>query len=133
VALCCCNNIKNSLLGIAVYHRLGSVPVGQISIAIAVSSPHRQHALQACHWLIDELKATVPIWKKEWYSDGSSNWKQNDDCCWSARKPAHPDHDHDHHHDHHHHHDSSAAASQVTTTATTTDDQTSVTDDTNAN
>ncbi|KAJ3404259.1 Molybdopterin synthase catalytic subunit, partial [Chytridiales sp. JEL 0842] len=65
-----------SLIGIAVYHRLGAVPVGEESVLIAVSSPHRVDALEAVHWMIDELKRSVPIWKKEIYEDGSM-WKAN--------------------------------------------------------
>lgn len=61
---------------IAVAHRLGPVAVGETSIFIAVSSVHRVDALDACKYLIDELKASVPIWKKEVYANGEV-WKQN--------------------------------------------------------
>jgi molybdopterin synthase catalytic subunit len=61
---------------IAVIHRLGIVPVGLASVAIAVSSEHRSEAINAVQYCIDELKARVPIWKKEVYEDGSV-WKQN--------------------------------------------------------
>ncbi|KAJ8902118.1 hypothetical protein NDN08_006526 [Rhodosorus marinus] len=60
----------------AVFHRLGAVPVEEASVIIAVSSAHRREAIEACHFAIDELKARVPIWKKEIYEDGS-NWKAN--------------------------------------------------------
>ena len=73
------------LQDIAIVHRVGSVPVGDASVIVAVSSAHRKPALQSCAWLIDELKVTVPIWKKEWYADGTANWKDNA-CC--ARKQA---------------------------------------------
>ncbi|KAB5520534.1 hypothetical protein DKX38_024853 [Salix brachista] len=53
-----------------------SVPVGETSVFIAVSSVHRADALDACKFLIDELKASVPIWKKEVYSNGEV-WKEN--------------------------------------------------------
>jgi molybdopterin synthase catalytic subunit len=53
-------------------HRVGSCDVGEPTVVVACGSAHRAEALEACHWLIDELKATVPIWKKEVYSDGSS-------------------------------------------------------------
>lgn len=59
---------------ISMQHRLGEVPVRESSILIAVSSPHRRDAIAACEWLIDELKARVPVWKKEHYADGSV-WK----------------------------------------------------------
>lgn len=55
-------------------HRLGDVPVGEASVAIAVSSPHRRDAFEAASWLIDALKKLVPVWKKEIWEDGSSAW-----------------------------------------------------------
>lgn len=59
---------------LAMVHRLGRVDVGQASVAIAVSCPHRADAIDACHWLIDELKAQVPIWKKEWFAVDGPKW-----------------------------------------------------------
>eukprot|EP00879_Flechtneria_rotunda_P008650 GHRR01009063.1.p1 GENE.GHRR01009063.1~~GHRR01009063.1.p1 ORF type:complete len:159 (+),score=21.01 GHRR01009063.1:465-941(+) len=61
---------------VAISHRLGPVAVSEASVVIAVSSAHRRAALEATHWAIDELKATVPIWKKEFFEDGSL-WKEN--------------------------------------------------------
>ena len=51
-------------------HRVGTVDVGQPSVAVAVAAPHRAQALEACRFLIDELKRSLPVWKKEVYSDG---------------------------------------------------------------
>lgn len=62
------------LMRVAIVHRLGRVDVGEASVAIAVSSPHRSDALAACQWLIDNLKADVPIWKKEWYAVQAPKW-----------------------------------------------------------
>ena len=56
---------------IAMAHRVGVVPVAQASVAIAVSAAHRAEAFAACHWLIDRLKETVPIWKKEHFRGGA--------------------------------------------------------------
>ena len=56
---------------IAIAHRIGPVPIGEISLVVAVASPHRVEAFQACHQAVDRLKQTVPIWKKEIYEDGS--------------------------------------------------------------
>ena len=56
---------------IAIAHRSGLVPIGEISLVVAVASPHRMAAFQACHKAVDRLKETVPIWKKEIYQDGS--------------------------------------------------------------
>lgn len=58
------------VLKIALIHRLGRVDIGQASVAIAVSSPHRQAAFEACQHAINTLKETVPIWKKECYEGG---------------------------------------------------------------
>ena len=67
---------KWCLTRIAVAHRLGVVPVGEASVFVAVSAVHRAEALEACRFVIDEVKATVPIWKKEVYENGEV-WKEN--------------------------------------------------------
>jgi molybdopterin synthase catalytic subunit len=54
-----------------VIHRYGTVNIGEASIVIAVSSPHRKESFSACMFIIDEIKTRVPVWKKEFYSDGS--------------------------------------------------------------
>ncbi len=59
---------------IAVIHRIGRVEVGQASVVIAVSSVHRKEAFEACRFLIDRLKEDVPIWKREYFTDGSIEW-----------------------------------------------------------
>jgi molybdopterin synthase catalytic subunit len=58
---------------IAIHHRTGRVEIGDASVVIAVSAPHRQDALAACKDAIDELKETVPLWKKEMY-EGGEEW-----------------------------------------------------------
>ena len=60
--------------GFAVVHRLGRLDVGDVSVAIAVSTPHRAAAFEACQYTIDTLKETVPIWKKENAPDGTGEW-----------------------------------------------------------
>jgi molybdopterin synthase catalytic subunit len=55
-------------------HRLGTVPPTEASVAIAVSTPHRSDAFAAGQWLIDSLKADVPIWKREQWADGTNEW-----------------------------------------------------------
>jgi molybdopterin synthase catalytic subunit len=62
------------LIGCALVHRVGRLGLGEPSVAIAVSSPHRQAAFEAGNWLIDTLKQVVPIWKKENWTDGTSQW-----------------------------------------------------------
>mmetsp|Transcript_11798 Transcript_11798/g.20185 ORF Transcript_11798/g.20185 Transcript_11798/m.20185 type:complete len:150 (+) Transcript_11798:292-741(+) len=76
---------KWDLQGIAIYHRIGLVPVCEASVIISVSSAHRADSLHACSSLIDRLKETVPIWKKERYTDGTSNWKQNCPGCHTKK------------------------------------------------
>jgi molybdopterin synthase catalytic subunit len=55
---------------IGIVHRTGRLEIGETSIAISISAPHRRAAFEACEWAIRELKRTVPIWKKEFYEDG---------------------------------------------------------------
>ena len=59
-------------LGIRIHHALGAVPIGEASVFISVICPHRSDAFDACRWLIDTLKAQVPIWKQEQWADGTS-------------------------------------------------------------
>ena len=57
----------------AIAHRLGRLEIGECSVVVAIASAHRAEAFAACEWVMDTLKATVPIWKKE-YFDGGSHW-----------------------------------------------------------
>jgi molybdopterin synthase catalytic subunit len=59
---------------IVLEHRLGHLQVGEISVAVAVSCPHRADAFAACRHAIDRLKELVPIWKKEHWADGTTDW-----------------------------------------------------------
>ncbi len=59
---------------IALIHRLGHLEVGEISVAVSVSCPHRSQAFDACRHAIDRLKELVPIWKKENWADGRTQW-----------------------------------------------------------
>jgi len=56
---------------IAIVHRLGRLQIGETSVFIAISAPHRAAAFEACQFAIDTLKRTVPIWKKEYFEDGA--------------------------------------------------------------
>jgi MoaE-MoaD fusion protein len=62
---------------VAMVHRLGRLEIGEVSVAIVVASAHRSAAFEACRWLIDHLKSTVPIWKKEHFVDGAV-WADGD-------------------------------------------------------
>jgi molybdopterin converting factor subunit 1 len=64
---------NHELCEVAIHHRVGRVEIGETSVVIAVSAPHRGAAMTACHEAIDELKVTVPLWKKEVY-EGGEEW-----------------------------------------------------------
>lgn len=55
---------------VSIHHRVGNLQIGEIAVVIAVSTPHRKAAFEACEYAIDTLKETVPIWKKEIFEDG---------------------------------------------------------------
>ncbi|MBC19932.1 MAG: molybdopterin converting factor [Planctomycetaceae bacterium] len=59
---------------VAITHRIGHLEVGEVSVAIALSAPHRAEGFSAGQWLIDTLKERVPIWKRENWADGQSEW-----------------------------------------------------------
>lgn len=82
-----CSKIRSkwSVKNIAIYHRLGMVKACEASVIVAISSEHRKESLEAVHFAIDDLKAHVPIWKKEVYEgDTPSEWKQNKECTWAG-------------------------------------------------
>lgn len=60
--------------GVAAVHRVGDLVVGDLAVVAAVSCPHRAEALEGCRVLIDEIKAKVPIWKHQYFGDGSDEW-----------------------------------------------------------
>jgi molybdopterin synthase catalytic subunit len=61
-------------LAVAAVHRIGDLAVGDIAVIVGVSCAHRAEAFHACHALIDELKATVPVWKHQLFTDGTDEW-----------------------------------------------------------
>ncbi len=65
-------------LGLAITHRLGEVQVGESSIAIVATAPHRAAAFDACREALERLKREVPIWKREHYADGSAEWREEE-------------------------------------------------------
>ncbi|HEY1602956.1 MAG TPA: molybdenum cofactor biosynthesis protein MoaE [Pirellulales bacterium] len=77
------------LVECAIVHRLGAVALGEVSVAVAVSTPHREAAFAAGKWLIDTLKEVVPIWKKEHWADGTTEWVHPGlpTCEGDARRP----------------------------------------------
>ncbi len=65
-----------NLCNVSIVHRIGKVGIGEASVVIAVSSAHRDEAFRACRFLIDRLKEVVPIWKREFFADGTVEWSQ---------------------------------------------------------
>ena len=65
---------KFDIAHLGIVHRTGRLEIGETSVVIAASAPHRQAAFQACEWAIKELKRTVPIWKKEVFESGEEEW-----------------------------------------------------------
>ena len=70
---------KFAIAHIGVVHRIGRLAIGETSVVIAVSAPHRKAAFEACEWAIRELKRTVPIWKKEIFEDGEK-WVEGENA-----------------------------------------------------
>ena len=62
----------------AVEHRLGHVPVGEASVAVAAAAPHRRDAFDACRFVIEGIKTRLPVWKREVRADGSADWVDNE-------------------------------------------------------
>jgi len=56
---------------VGVWHRIGLLEIGETSLLVAVSSPHRKEAFDACHWAVDRIKEIVPVWKKEFFEGGA--------------------------------------------------------------
>ena len=71
-------------------HREGLLELGDIAVIVCVSSPHRSEAFDACRYIIDETKSRLPIWKKEHYVAGISEWVNCEQCATAGHK-----HDHD--------------------------------------
>jgi molybdopterin synthase catalytic subunit len=65
---------SHPILSLAVSHRTGDLQIGDVAVVAAVGAEHRDVAFAACHALIDELKATVPIWKHQFFTGGDSEW-----------------------------------------------------------
>lgn len=85
------------ILDCAIVHRLGRVDIGEASVAVAVSSAHRQPAFEAGQWLIDTLKQVVPIWKCEHWADGTTEWQHPETTEHSSPNPGLPAEATDHH------------------------------------
>lgn len=71
---------------ICIFHAKGYLNVGQMSVGIGVSTPHRSEAFDACRYIIEQIKERAPIWKKEYYLDGESDWVKGHALCQKHRK-----------------------------------------------
>ena len=68
----------------AIVHRIGEVPLGETSVVVAVSSPHRKQSFEAAAWIMDQIKKDVPIWKQEVWADGEKEWVHPDQSMTGA-------------------------------------------------
>jgi molybdopterin synthase catalytic subunit len=69
-----CHQKFPDITEVVIHHRLGKLKIGEISVLVAIGSPHRAEAFEACRYAIDSLKTDAPIWKKEFWLDGVSSW-----------------------------------------------------------
>lgn len=67
---------RHAIASCAIAHRLGEVPPAEASVVVVVAAAHRGAAFDACRWAMDELKRSVPIWKKEHFAEGDAAWVQ---------------------------------------------------------
>lgn len=71
----CCEQVSSDTgLVVAAAHRVGSLQIGDVALCAAVGSAHRKESFEACQLLVDRIKTEVPIWKKQHYLDGESEW-----------------------------------------------------------
>jgi len=70
-------------------HRTGELAIGDVAVWVGISSPHRGEAFDACRYVIDEVKLRVPIWKKEYYTDGDSGWVNCEACAAAGDDHSH--------------------------------------------
>ena len=73
---------------VAIAHRTGTLSLGQVSMVIAVATPHRAGCYEASRFLIEALKERLPVWKKEIFADGDAHWKANDPDALPGKGPA---------------------------------------------
>lgn len=66
--------LRHNLTGVAVAHRYGEIPIGDAALIVAVAAEHRSEAFAACAELVDQIKAKIPIWKHQVFTDGTDEW-----------------------------------------------------------
>ena len=77
---------KWGIARVAMVHRVGKLEIGEVSVAVAVASPHRKDGFEACKYAMDRLKQIVPIWKREVWADGEAEWVKPDAVFFDAPK-----------------------------------------------
>jgi molybdopterin synthase catalytic subunit len=71
---CCARIAAESGLQLAAAHRVGSLQIGDVALFAVVAASHRKEAFDTCERLVEEIKHTIPIWKRQWFDDGASEW-----------------------------------------------------------
>lgn len=74
LAECCARIAAESGLPLAAAHRVGSLQIGDVALFAVVAASHRKEAFDTCERLVEEIKHTIPIWKRQWFEDGASEW-----------------------------------------------------------
>lgn len=72
-------------LRVAMAHRTGKLEIGEVSVAVAIASPHRKDGFEACQYAMNRLKQIVPIWKREIWADGEAEWVKPDAVFFEGR------------------------------------------------
>lgn len=71
---CCARVTASSGLSVAAAHRVGSLHIGDVALFAVAAASHRKEAFDACEALVEDIKHTIPIWKRQWFTDGVSEW-----------------------------------------------------------
>jgi molybdopterin synthase catalytic subunit len=71
---CCARIAAESGLSVAAAHRIGALHIGDVALFAVAAASHRKEAFDACEALVEEVKHTIPIWKRQWFTDGVSEW-----------------------------------------------------------
>lgn len=74
LAECCARIAAESGLPVAAAHRIGALQIGDVALFAVVAASHRREAFETCERLVEEIKHTIPIWKRQWFDDGASEW-----------------------------------------------------------
>lgn len=76
----CAEIARDSVVRLAAVHRVGNLDIGDIAVAVAAAAPHRREAFEACQTLINRLKQEIPIWKRQLFAEGLSEWVGAGEC-----------------------------------------------------